>query len=127
MSLLSSCFLAFSVQIGIQSMPHLLSGELYPGDFRAKGKSLSRAITCLFIMLSLKLYLPLKDYLSDCGVFFFYSCIIILSVPPLYFENICIIGNFRRLSNWFYMPETKGVSLRDIEHFFNTSKSDLCQ
>ena len=30
-TLVSSCSLAFSVQIGVQSLPHLLSGELYPG------------------------------------------------------------------------------------------------
>ena len=76
MTLLSSCFLAFSVQLGVQSMPHLLSGELYPKEIRAKGKSISRAITCILIMVTLKLHLPLKIPLliMECSIFLLGLC-----------------------------------------------------
>ena len=39
-ALVTACCLVFSVQLGIQTLPHLLSGELFPSDVRAfcKGK-----------------------------------------------------------------------------------------
>ena len=37
-SLLSSCLLVISVQLGVQTLPLLLSGELFPADVRATCK-----------------------------------------------------------------------------------------
>jgi len=122
LTLLSSCMLAFSVQIGIQSMPHLLSGELYPGDIRAKGKSISRAITCVMLLSTLKLYLPMKNVMMDYGVFFMNAGIIILSVPLTYFKDVCGKGDDILSSNWFYIPETRDVKLEHIQYLY-TQKS----
>ena len=46
----------FSVQLGIQTLPSLLSGELFPSDVRAFGKGLTRSATCGFMLISLKVY-----------------------------------------------------------------------
>ena len=119
MTLLSSCFLAFSVQLGVQSMPHLLSGELYPKEIRAKGKSISRAITCVLFMITLKLYLPLKNTITEYGVFFFFAGVTMMSVPLIYFKSLCKNQDDpTQSSNWFYMPETKDIPLEDIQYLF---------
>ena len=120
MTLLSSCFLAFSVQLGVQSMPHLLSGELYPKEIRAKGKSISRAITCILIMVTLKLHLPLKNTITDYGVFYFFAGVMLLSVPLVYCKNLFKNQeNQKQSTNWFYMPETKDIPLEDIQYLFS--------
>ena len=119
MTLLSSCFLAFSVQLGVQSMPHLLSGELYPKDLRAKGKSISRTITCFLFMVTLKLYLPLKNAISDFGVFYLLAGLILVSVPLICFKSICENqDDQKQSSNWFYMPETKDIPLEEIQYLY---------
>ena len=100
-------------------MPHLLSGELYPKDLRAKGKSISRAITCVFFMVTLKLYLPLKNAISDFGVFYLFAGVILVSVPLICFKSICKNQDDQnQASNWFYMPETKDVPLEDIQYLY---------
>lgn len=121
MTLVSTCLLAFSVQVGVQTMPHLLSGELYPDDLRAKGKAISRAITGILILLTLKSYLPLKNAITDYGVFYLYAGVILCSMTLAYFKNICkndLEDNDGKASNWFYMPETKGISLEEVRYFY---------
>ena len=122
MTLLSSCFLAFSVQLGVQSMPHLLSSELYPKDLRARGKSISRAITCVLIMVTLKLYLPLKNTISDYGVFYLFAGVILVLVPLMFFKNLSKNEDVeqKQSTNWFYMPETKNIPLEDIQYLYIT-------
>ena len=124
--MVSTCLLAFSVQIGVQCMPHLLSGELYPGDLRAKGKAMSRAITCILILLTLKFYLPLKNAITDYGVFYLYAGVILCSLPLVYFKNLCKKDDHEEASNWFYMPETKGISLDEVRYFY-TQRSVMSQ
>ena len=118
--------LAYSVQIGVQSMPNLLSGELYPGDLRAKGKAMSRAITCILILLTLKFYLPLKNAITDYGVFYLYAGVILCSLPLVYFKNLCKNDDHEEASNWYYMPETKGISLNEVRYFY-TQRSVMSQ
>ena len=125
-TLVSTCLLAFSVQIGVQSMPHLLSGELYPGDLRAKGKAMSRAITCILILLTLKFYLPLKNAITDYGVFYLFAGVILASLPLVYFKNLSNKDDHEEASNWFYMPETKGISLDEVRYFY-TQRSVMSQ
>ena len=99
-------------------MPHLLSGELYPGDLRANGKAISRAITCILIFLTLKVYLPLKNAITDYGVFYLHAGVILFSLPLVYFKSFCKKDDREEASNWFYMPETKGISLEEIRYFY---------
>ena len=114
--------LAFSVQIGVQSMPDLLSRELYPGDFRAKGKAMNTATTSIWIFLTLKLYSPLKDCIGDYGVFYLFAGALLCSLPLVYLKNLCKIDgkkdNDGISSNWFYMPETKGILLEEVQYFY---------
>ena len=113
---MSSCFLAFSVQIGVQTFPHLLSSELYPGDLRAKGKSISRAISCVLMMITLKLYAPLKNSITEYGVFYMFSGMVLVSIPTIYFKHLASKNKrVEQPTNWLYLPETKEIILEDIK------------
>ena len=121
-TLISPFLLALSVQLGVQSMPNLLSRELYTGDLRAKGKSINTATTSIWIFLMLKFYSPLKDFIGDYGVFYLFAAIIFCSLPLVYFKNLCKKdnqkGNEEIASNWFYMPETKGIGLEEAQYLY---------
>merc|ERR1719483_1340285 len=101
-SLVSTCLLVFSVQLGVQTLPLLLSGELFPADVRASCKGLTRAITCIFLVLSVKMYPQLESILSLYGTFFMFSIFLIIFLPAVY----------------FILPETKDLSLEMIQAYF---------
>ena len=49
-SLIFSSLLVFSVQLGVQTMPNLLSGELFPSNVRSKLKGITRSIQCVLLV-----------------------------------------------------------------------------
>jgi len=104
-SLVSVCLLVFSVQLGVQTLPLILSGELFPSDVRATCKGLTRSITCIFLVLSLKLYPALETNLTAAGTFFIFSVVLLILSPIIY----------------FILPETKDVGLEMIQKFFSPS------
>ena len=53
-SLASSSFLVFSVQLGVQTMPNLLSGVLFPANDRSTLKGITRSIQCILLVTVLK-------------------------------------------------------------------------
>eukprot|EP00091_Calanus_sinicus_P016752 TRINITY_DN36298_c0_g1_i1.p1 TRINITY_DN36298_c0_g1~~TRINITY_DN36298_c0_g1_i1.p1 ORF type:complete len:181 (-),score=23.95 TRINITY_DN36298_c0_g1_i1:21-563(-) len=87
-SVVSACLLVFSVQLGVQTLPLLLSGELFPADVRASCKGLTRAITCIFLVLSVKMYPQLESYLSLSGTFFMFSCVMTIFFPAVYSSSL---------------------------------------
>merc|ERR1712200_92486 len=66
-SLVAACLLVFSVQLGVQTLPLLLSGELFPTDVRATCKGLTRSWTCILLIISLKLFPVLETELTLHG------------------------------------------------------------
>ena len=111
MTLVSACALKFSIQFCINWLPDLLSGVLYPGDMRAKGKSISRAITCISIAIELKLYPIVSSALTDYGTFYLYSFLIAISLPLI--EGV----------GWFYLPETKDILLEQIQELYKPNST----
>ena len=55
-SLVSSSFLVFSVQLGVQTMPNLLSGVFFPADVRSTLKGITRSIQCILLVIVLKVH-----------------------------------------------------------------------
>merc|ERR1712129_59732 len=104
---LSQPVFLFSVQLGIQTLPSLLSGELFPSDVRAFGKGLTRSATCGFMLISLKVYPILSANLGVHGTFFLFSVVLLLSLPIVY----CIL------------PETKDMGLEMIPSYFTPNKT----
>ena len=52
--LVFACLVVFSVQLGVQTMPNLLSGVLFPSDVRSTLKGITRSIQCVFIVTVLE-------------------------------------------------------------------------
>ena len=52
----SAGLLVFSVQFGVQTLPMLLSGELFPADVKPKCKALVRCIQCILLVSCLKVH-----------------------------------------------------------------------
>ena len=59
----------FSLQLGLQSFPNLLSSELFPNDARARCKGLIRAVSAIFSFAMLKVFPYLEDTLGLYGSF----------------------------------------------------------
>lgn len=88
-------------------MPYLLSGELFPSDVRAFCKGLTRSVTCVLLVLGLKMYPILEDLLSVSGTFYLFAAILAFSLPIVY----CIL------------PETKDMGLEMIQNYFTPSRT----
>ena len=101
-SLFAGCCLVFAVQLGIQTLPFLLSGELFPSDIRAFCKSNTRSIACIFLVISLQLYPWLEDQINNSGTFYLYAGVIIICTPIVF----------------IVLPETKDLSLHIVQFYF---------
>ena len=101
-SLAAACLLVFGVQLGIQTLPNLLSGELFPSDLRAWCKSISRCITSIFIVVVVKAFPALVRAIEIYGTFYLFAVITALSLPLVY----------------YVMPETMNLSLECIQKYF---------
>ena len=94
-SLVSSSFLVFSVQLGVQTMPNLLSGVLFPADDRSTLKGITRSIQCILLVIVLKVWTLIKRSIfqtfwktHSCTIFLFFKletsnfgCLLILNFP----------------------------------------------
>ena len=101
-SLFTACCLVFAVQLGIQTLPFLLSGELFPADIRAFCKGITRSFACLLLIGSLKMFPTLENTIGIHGTFYSFSAVMILCTPVIY----CVL------------PETKDMSLEMVENYF---------
>ena len=50
-SMVATCLLVFAAQMGVQTLPFLLSGELFASDVRALCKGLCRGVTSALLIL----------------------------------------------------------------------------
>ena len=114
----ASCFV-FAVNLGVQPLPILMASELYPAEHRAFCKvmnkkcsafsesaphmqGLSRSLTFLLTVASLKLFPLLESGLQLSGTFLLYSGVLVAGLP---------------LVMWT-MPETKDVNIAEINNIF---------
>ena len=98
----------------MQSLPSLLSSELYPSDVRSTLKGFSRSVTCIFIMLSLNLFPFIEERLDLHGTFFAFAGALLFAFPYVF----------------ILLPETKDLRLEEIQgqHLFQlcfTNKHNL--
>ncbi len=104
-SLVSACMLVFAVQMGVQCLPSLLSGELFPTDARAALKGFTRCFATLLLMVCLKSYPLLEASLNLYGTFYLFAGIIVAAFPLVY----------------LLLPETKDLSLETIQRYFTSA------
>lgn len=83
----------------MQTLPSLLSGELYPNDARSAMKGFTRCVTCIFIMLPLYFFPIIEQSLELYGTFYLFAGALLVASPVIY----------------FILPETKGLKLEKIQ------------
>ena len=83
----------------MQTLPGLLSGELYPSDARSALKGFTRSVSSIFVMFPLYLFPIVKESLQLYGTFFTFAGILLFAFPIIY----------------KILPETKGLPLEDIQ------------
>lgn len=97
--LLSFVIYVIGFSIGFGSIPWLMMGEILPAKIRGSAASLATAFnwTCTFIVT--KTYLDLTAWLGTHGAFWLFG----------------VVGVFGLFFVIFFVPETQGKSLEDIE------------
>jgi len=92
--------------LGWGAIMYMLQGELLPSDMRSFGVGLIGIIDNIFLFFSVK-SVPFLISSAGVGGMFSLYCLLVL---------ITLIISF------FCMPETKGMSLEEIEDFYSASK-----
>ena len=103
----SACLLVFSVQLGVQTLPMLLSGELFPSEVRAFCKGLTRSFACVCLVISLKAFPVFEEKLELYGTFYLFSGVLLVGLPLVFWS----------------VPETKDLGLESIQYYFTEPKT----
>lgn len=107
-SLVFVCCLNFSVQLGVQTLPFLLSGELFPSNVRPTLKGITRSVQCLLLVGILKLYpIMITSQLDVFGTFYLLASVLTFFIPIIY----------------VILPETKDLRLEQLQYYFTPPKT----
>jgi hypothetical protein len=74
----------FIFQLGLQTLPMLLSSELFPSEVRAFCKGITRSFACIMLVLSLKFFPLMEEKLTFYGTFYLFAAILFMSLPGKY-------------------------------------------
>jgi hypothetical protein len=97
------------LQLGLQTLPMLLSSELFPSEVRAFCKGVTRSFACIMLVLSLKFFPLIEETLTLYGTFFLFAGILVASLPVVYWCRfykshlqfyICNLHNFISCENF---------------------------
>lgn len=95
-----------ATSVGLAPLPWVMTGEVFPADLRGIGSGIctSMCFVCFFIVV--KLAPAMFAGLGAEGTFLSYGIIALLGTCTIY----------------FFLPETKGRTLQDIEEEFTTGR-----
>lgn len=98
------CLMAyiFMSTLGFLVLPFAMVGELYPSKVKDVLSGMTTCIAYIFSFITVKAYPDMTKFMGKHGLFFFYA----------FFS---LLGTFFVL---FFLPETKGKTLKEIENFF---------
>lgn len=99
---------ALSFKYGLGLVPIVVTSELYPTSLKAKGMVVSDMWFTLMAALSLKLYYWWVELLGEYFPFLMFT----------------IFGLLIAVVIQFYMPETKGLTLEEIQFVLKGRKSE---
>ncbi|XP_063220010.1 facilitated trehalose transporter Tret1-like isoform X2 [Bacillus rossius redtenbacheri] len=97
--LTSFVFFVVGFSLGLGPVPWLMLGEILPAKVRGPAASLVTVCTWGFAFIVTNSFLHVIKILGTCGTFWMFACICFISIVFVF----------------FYVPETKGQSLEDIE------------
>ncbi|CAK1540404.1 unnamed protein product [Leptosia nina] len=97
--------------LGFGGLPFLLLGELFPKHYRSQLSAMASAVNLSSMFVVLKSYHPLEQVITSAGTFWMYAA-------------FCGLAFFFVM---FFVPETKGKSLAEIEQHFLGKKQETIQ
>uniref|UniRef100_A0A182NAM7 Major facilitator superfamily (MFS) profile domain-containing protein n=1 Tax=Anopheles dirus TaxID=7168 RepID=A0A182NAM7_9DIPT len=97
----------FTATLGFLTLPFSMNAEVYPTKIRgfASGLTIFFGYTMSFIIL--KVYPSMVETIGNSNVFIFFGCLSVLGIVFVY----------------FFLPETKGRTLEEIENYFRGNKT----
>lgn len=98
-------FYLFAFGVGLSTMPYTMNSEIYPTEYRGLCVAQATAVfwgTNFIVSLT---FLTLANAMGNYGVFFLYAAVVFFS--GFYFYST--------------VPETSGMSLHEIQAFFETA------
>lgn len=100
---------AFLSHIGIRLLPWILIGEVFPPEVRGVASGASGSIGYIFGFVANKTYFYMLNSMTLPGTFWFYGVVSLLGCIVLY----------------FFLPETEGRTLYEIQEHFEGSRNLL--
>jgi SP family facilitated glucose transporter-like MFS transporter 8 len=100
---------AFMSHIGIRLLPWILIGEVYPSEVRGVASGASGSIGYIFGFLANKTYFYMLNSMTLPGTFWFYGVVSLIG---------CVVF-------YFFLPETEGRTLLEIQEHFEGSRNLL--
>ncbi|KAF4672639.1 hypothetical protein FOL47_000269 [Perkinsus chesapeaki] len=98
-----ACYIVqIALATGVGPIRWMLSAELFPDEVRGLASSLATTVNWLSAFILIELLTPAVNGTSLQAVFWFFAC----------------VGVALALFVWFFIPETKGKSLEDIQKLF---------
>lgn len=95
---------------GFANVPFILMGELFPLRYRSVLGPMSSSFNLLCTFAVVRSFPEMQKTMTKYGAYWFFMCCTLLSIAFVY----------------FFLPETKGKTLEDIEKLFSSSsKKDL--
>jgi MFS family permease len=105
-TVLAMCLYLFSFGVGLSTMPYTMNCEIYPVEYRGLCVAQATGVFWFTNFIVSVTFLTLTHLLGNAGVFFLYTAIVFVS-------EICF---------YFWVPETSGLSLPQIQALFAENK-----
>ena len=99
-------FVAYSG--GMANVPFIIMGELFPSNFRSFLSPISSSFNLLCTFIVVRSFPDMQVTMTKYGTFWFFMCCSLLSIAFVF----------------FFLPETKGKTLEDIEKIFANRKRE---
>ena len=97
-------FIAYSG--GMANVPFIIMGELFPSSYRSFMSPISSSFNLLCTFIVVRSFPLMQVTMTKYGTFWFFMCCTVLSIVFVF----------------FFLPETKGKNLEEIEKLFAKKK-----